>query len=73
MVLNNVRPPIIRDSDVRIAQMVDRMLQPDIEVFIVRRHIQQSVAREARHLAGVSASLSLLRLRLVPLANVAGF
>ena len=70
MVLTDVLTPIIRDSDVCIAHMIERMLQLAIKNSIPRRHIQQSVAREARHSSGVSASAVWFRRHLGPLPAV---
>ena len=61
MVLNNVLTPLIGDSDVYIAHMIQRMLQQAIEISIPRHHIEHSIARKARHSSGVSAFLVLFR------------
>ena len=55
MVFNNVLTPVIRDSDILVLHMIQRMLQMAIKSSIPRRHIEHSVAWEARHSWGVSA------------------
>lgn len=62
--------PVVRDSNVLVPHMVEQMLQLAIKISIPRRHMEQSIARKAKHSAGVSASLVLLRLSLWPLLAV---
>ena len=50
--------------------MIERMLQLAIKISILRCHIEQSVARKAKHSARVSAFLVLFRLRLLLLLSV---
>ena len=59
---------LVRDPDIFIAHMSKRMLQHAIEISILRHHIEQSVAREARHSTGISALLVHLWLLLVMVA-----
>ena len=48
---------LVRDPNIFIVHMSKRMLQHAIKISILRHHIEQSVAREARHLTGISALL----------------
>ena len=70
MVIDDVLPPNIRDSDICVAHMVKGVLQLAIETPITCCHIQQTIARETRHLAGVSALLVQFGLCLGPLPTV---
>lgn len=64
VVFNNVLTPVIRDSDILVRHMIQRMLQMAIKISIPRRHIEHSIAWEARHSSSVSAFLALFRVRL---------
>src|SRR5882757_3442418 len=63
VVVDNELAPVVRDSNVLILHMIERMLQLAIEILIPCCHIKQSVASKAKHSAGISAFLVLFRLR----------
>jgi len=62
VVVDNELAPVVRDSNVLILHMIERMLQLAIEILIPCCHIKQSIARKAKHSVGVSAFLVLFRL-----------
>ncbi|SRR5258706_4672709 len=70
VVVYNVLAPLLRDPDIFISNVIEGMPNCAITIPIPQRHIEESVAREARHSAGVSALLVLYRLRLGPLLAV---
>ena len=70
VVVHNELAPVVRDLNILVLHMIQRMLQLAINVSIPCRHIEQSVARKAKHSVGVSAFLVLFRPRLQPLVAV---
>ena len=62
MVVYNVLTPLFRDGNVFVLYMVARMLHHAINVSILGRQINSSIARESRHSAGISTFLALFRL-----------
>ena len=72
MVVSNKLMPLVWDSDILIVYMVESVLQHTIDVPSPWRHIEQYIARESRHSAGVTG-LFRLRLRLLLLIVGTGF
>ena len=58
-VVFDVLTPFLWDANVFIGYMIKRMLQHASNKSILRRHVEQSIARETSHSAGIPALLAL--------------
>ena len=71
VVVYNELMPVVRDLNILIPHMIERMLQLAVKISIPHRHMEQSIARKSQHLVGVSAFLAVVfMLRLGPLLAV---
>jgi len=71
VVVYNELTPVVRDSNILIPHMIERVLQLAVKISILCCHIEQSVARKSQHSAGISAFLAVMfMLHLGPLVTV---